>query len=892
MGPHPLATLFDPTSIAVFGASDSASVGSQVFANLLAGGFEGDVVPINPKHSEVAGRRCPDRVSDVGRPIDLAVIATPATRVAKIIAECGKAGVRNAIILSAGFTETGAAGRRLQDEVTEAARRHGVRSLGPNCVGLVRPWNQMNASFLKVNPPPGNLALVSQSGALCSAIADWAGPNDVGLSALVSLGNAANIDFGDAIGFLARDPRTAAVLLYVEGVRDAASFVSALREAARIKPVVVLKAGRHAVSSAAVSTHTGAMVGGDEVFDAALERTGAVRAATIGQLFAAAEILAANKRAAGKRLCILTNGGGAGVLAADRAEDLRLHLEPPSPETVETLNRLLPPYWSHRNPVDILGDATPEVYAEALAACLKDPAYDGVLVLLTPQSMTDPSACAEAVVAAAEGARRKPLLACWMGETSVLEARRLMSAQHIPDFRTPERAVEAFSYLARHAVHQRLSLEMPKPCRDLREPDLQAARAAIARALDDGRTMLTDHESKGIMSAFGVPVITTEGAASPDEAAVVAERIGYPVALKIASPQISHKSDVDGVELNLGDADEVRAAYSMLMERVRARRPDAELRGVTVEAMARMTDGRELLVGVKRDPVFGPAILFGAGGTEVEVFRDSAVALPPLTSVLAERLIERTRVSKLLGEFRNLRPANRAAVVDVLLKVADMVAELPEIEELDINPLLAHPAGAVVIDARIHVRRAEPGAGPYSHMAIAPYPRHLVRHDRLPDGREIVIRPIRPEDAESEQAFVHKLSDESRRFRFQHALRVLTPEMLVRFTQIDYRREMAFLAVTPEEGGEVQHGVSRFVVQPDGESAEFAVVVSDDSRNIGIGTQLMTALLETARSWGLSLVEGDILSDNGPMLALVSELGFDLRVRPGERGVMHATLRV
>jgi acetyltransferase len=884
MGPSRLASLFNPGSVAVLGASDSGrSVGSLVFRNLREGGFTGPIHPVNPKYQKVAGLRCHADVKSIEGRVELAVIATPADTVPLLLRQCADAGIPSAIVISAGFGETGEAGRQREAELREIARAAGIRFIGPNCVGLVRPALGLNATFLKTSPPAGRLALVSQSGALCSAIADYAQPHHLGFSALVSLGNSVDVGFGDTLSFLASDTQTEAILLYVEGIRDARSFLSALRLAARHKPVLVLKAGRHHKSSEAAHTHTGALIGSDAVFDSALELAGAVRVDTFGQLFAAAEILAAGVRAGGARLGIVTNGGGAGVLAADRAGDLHLELPPPSAATIDALDALLPAYWSRGNPVDILGDAPPAMYGAAVKACMADPAFDGLLVMLTPQAMTDATAAARAVIDALPERKKKPLLACWMGETSVAGARDLLSASGIPDFASPEGAVEAYSYLARHERSRRLALETPGPLSENDPPDLDGARMIVNGALAEGRTMLSDLESKAVLRAFHIPANTTMEAGSATSALVAAETLGFPVVLKILSPQISHKSDVGGVRTNIMTAMDVQAAYRELTEGVKVARPDASVTGVTVEAMVRIEGARELVVGVSRDPVFGPVILFGAGGTMVEVLKDSAVSLPPLNEVLAERLIHRTRVSRLLDAFRDRAAVDQAAVIGVLMRVSDLVCELPEIEELDINPLFAGPEGVIAVDCRIRVARPPASLDRYEHMAVSPYPRHLVQTSYLSDGTPLLIRPIRPDDAEREQAFVRNLSSTARKYRFMSTLRELSPDMLAQFTQIDYGREMALIAVTESGGRTVQHGVARYVINPDDTSCEFAVVVSDELQHQGIGTRLMKALMDAARQHGLKTMEGTVLAENRPMLTLMEELGFSIR-RSAEDG--------
>lgn len=887
MGPSKLEHMFNPRSIAVFAASESGhSVGSKVFANLLAGGFAGPVIPINPKYREVAGRRCHGSLETVEEQVDLAVVASPASTVPQILRQCGRAGVRNAVVLSAGFGEGDGGGKAMEAELVKAAADSGVRFMGPNCVGLVRPWLGLDATFLKSKTPQGGLALISQSGALCSAISDYAAPHHLGFSTLVSLGNATDIGFGEVLKFLTDDPKTKAILLYVEGIRRARSFISALRLAARVKPVLVLKSGRHNQSAKAAHTHTGALIGSDEVFDAALERAGAVRVDTFGQLFAAAEILSSTTRARGNRLGIITNGGGAGVLAADRAGDLHLDLPQPSPQSLEELDATLPPYWSKANPVDILGDARPEAYAAAVSTCLEDPGFDGVLVMLTPQAMTDATAAAKAVIGAVPANNDKPLLACWMGESSVSDARHLLSSSGIPDFHTPERAVEAFSYLARHERNRQLALQTPGPTTQAKAPDVDRARVIIHAALDDGRSMLSDAESKAVLDAFHIPVNPTLEATSPEDARSKARDHGYPVAIKINSPQISHKSDVGGVRLNILNDEGVAAAWTEVISNARAALPDAVIDGVTVEPMIQMEHGRELVIGASRDAVFGPTILFGAGGTMVEVLRDSAITLPSLNAVLANRLIDRTKVAKLLDAFRGKPPADRDAVIAVLIRVSELVAELPEIEEIDLNPLLAGPDGVICMDARIRASRPPQDTGRHDHLAIRPYPRHLVTRDTLDDGTPLIIRPIRPEDAESERQFVKDLSIQAKQFRFMHVMRELTPTLLARFTQIDYDQEMALVAFTEEDGRPVQQGVARYTINQDETSCEFAVVVSDRRQNQGIGTRLMKALMDAARTHGLTVMEGTVLAENKAMLQLTKELGFSHQRVPDDASLI------
>ena len=876
MGPHYLDRLCAPRAIAVFGASDRPdSVGGRVLRNILMAGFGGPVFPVNPRHKAVAGRRCFGSIAEIGQPVDLAVIATPAATVPAIVHDCGEHGVGSAIIHSAGFAESRekTTGLELETALLAEARRYRMRLLGPNCLGLMRPLAKLNATFTNNTARPGSLALVSQSGALCTAILDWAEAHHVGFSSVVSLGEAADLDFGDMLDYLAVDRETRSILLYVEGIRESRRFLSALRVAARLKPVVVVKAGRHAAGSRAALSHTGALVGADDVFDAALARAGAVRAFTIEQLFAAAELLATEHRVSGNRLAIVTNAGGPGVLAADRAADLGVELPVLSAATTAQLDRVLPPHWSHGNPVDILGDATPDRFRAAVDACLSDAGVDGVLAMLTPQAMTDPLGAAQAVMEAAARAR-KLTLACWMGESQVHQARVLLTEHHVPEFSSPEASVEAFAYLANYQRNQQLLRQVPGPQARHQAPDVEGARLIIEGALAERRPLLTAMEARAVLSAFGIPLMPAIEARTENEALVAAESIGFPVVLKIVSPDIPHKSDVNGVRLNVGNAQAVRSVYHELVESVKRQLPQARLDGVSVERMYRRRHGRELHVGMVCDAVFGPVISFGLGGVAIEVLRDRACALPPLNTFIIRDLIRDTRAARLIGPFRHMPAVDRDALEQVLLAVSEMVCELPQIREIDINPLVADEEGAVALDVRIAVESPPPQLDRYGHMAIHPYPSHLVARMQMGDGTDIVLRPIRPEDAEIEDAFVRNLSPQSKYFRFMQALRELTPEMLVRLTQIDYDRELALIAVVPQGGRDIEIAVARYGMNPDGMSAEFAIVVADAWQGKGIGTRLLGMLMVAAKAKGLKSLEGEVLAENAPMLALVRRLGF------------------
>ncbi|MBM4201607.1 MAG: GNAT family N-acetyltransferase, partial [Gammaproteobacteria bacterium] len=665
--------------------------------------------------------------------------------------------------------------------------------------------------------------------------------------------------------------------------------LSGLRGAARLKPVIVIKSGRHSEGSRAAMTHTGALVGADDVFGAALERAGVVRAETIEQLFAAAQLLSSPPRIHGNRLAIVTNAGGPGVMATDWAVDQGLQLAELHADTLSALDEQLPPGWSRGNPADILGDANPERYRAAVSACAADEGVDGLLVMLTPQAMSQPEQAAQAVVDAATETD-KPVLACWLGERQVQAGRDLFRAARIPDFVNPEAAIEAFGYLVDYRRNQRMLMQVPGPLAELEPPDLVGAQLIIDGAVAARQVLLSPLETRALLSAFHIPAVAAMDADSPNEALAAAECLGFPVAIKIRSPDIVHKSDVDGVRLNIDGAASVRHAYSDMLARVAKCRPEAELSGVTVEKMYQRTSGRELFVGVIQDPVFGPVIGFGAGGTAVEVLQDRAIALPPLNEDLARNLIAKTRVSRLLERFRNLPPVDMPALVRVLLRISEMVCELPQIEELDINPLVADDQGVRALDARIVVRPPLAGRRRFDHMAIHPYPSNWISRFQLPEGQEITIRPIRPEDAAIERAFVRSLSPEVRYLRFHQAMRELSQELLVRFTQLDYHRELALIATISTEEGESEIAVARFFPNPDARSAEFAVVIADAWQRHGLGTRLMNQLIEAAREKGFSSLEGEVLARNAGMLRFTERLGFTAAERPDDPNVLRVSL--
>lgn len=888
---HYLTSLFEPKSIAIVGASETpGSIGATLVRNVIDGGFKGKLFLVNPRHEFVFGQRAYDSVESIPQRLDLAVICTKAETVPSIVDACGRAGTRNAIVISGGFAEMGPRGANLARAMLESARRHNLRLLGPNCLGIMRPASGLNVTFAHGSANPGTIGLISQSGALCTAILDWALPNNVGFSNVVSLGAESDIDFGEILDYMVADPRTENIFLYIEGIKNARRFMSALRAAARCKPVLLIKVGRHPAGKQAALSHTGAVVGADDVFDVAVRRAGVVRLGNVGQMYAAASALFSHFHPRGNRLMIITNGGGPGVMAADYAADIGIPLAKLSEATLARLNAELPPTWSKTNPADLVGDADPTRYGKALTACLEDENIDGVLVILTPQAMTDPTQAARTVIEVAKKTD-KPLVTCWMGEEQVREARLLFKGAGIPTFRTPEPAVELFSHISNYYRNQQLLMQAPPSLSDHIAPRLESARLVIETALAEGRKQLNEMESKALLAAFRIPIAQTVIARSPSEAMVLAEEIGLPVVMKVDSPQITHKSDSGGVRLNLSSLAAVRDAYNEILDEVKKNRPDAIIHGIAIEPMIQKANGRELMVGMFHDQIFGPTIIFGPGGTTIEACgNERAVALPPLNKFLVNDMLASTRTSARLGEFRNMPPVSIEALEAVLLRVSEMVCELPWIREMDINPLIVDENGAVAVDARISIENLPLTAGRYDHMAIHPYPSHLISTFQTPDGQEVTIRPIRPEDADLEQEFVRNLSPETKYFRFMNTLRELSPSQLIRLTQIDYDREMAFVAIIEEGGSEREIGVARYAMNPDGESCEFAIVVADDWQGKGLARRLMGVLIETARARGIRYMNGDFLSENTRMIAFVTSLGFTLSPHPEDPGLKRGVL--
>lgn len=814
---------------------------------------------------------------------DLAVIALPAQDMAAALEIAGRIGCKAAMVVSSGV------GPDLAASLRKIARREGVQLLGPNSLGLQRPQLQLNASLAGPLAQRGPLALVSQSGALTASMLDWAANNAVGFSSVVSLGPHTSVDIAHVLDFLANDAQTQSIVVYMEGISDARRFMSAMRMAANSKPVVVLKAGRRQAGNQAAQTHSGAIVGSDDVFDAALRRAGAVRVRSFVELFSAAKCLASRYRPVGKRLAIVTNGGGPGVLAADWIHELQLQLGRLSDETVASLKPQLPALASLVDLIDLSEEADGSHFKAALEAAAKDRGVDGVLAIYSPKTGHDGAEVATAL-ANMKKAMGKPLLSCWMGDSTVHAARSILKEAEIPSFRTPEAAVGAFGNIASFYQNQLLLQQTPPPLSTLAKPDIEGARLVIESVLAERRKVLTEMESKTLLSAFHIPVTRTILARSANEAMMIATQLGFPAVLKIDSPDISHKSDVGGVALNIMNATGVRDTYNDMMQTVKRNCPDARINGVTVQSMVRSRHGREIYIGLVTDDPFGPVIAFGAGGTMIELINDRAMELPPLNQFLARRLIERSRVAETLGEWRGSAPADMEMLEQILLRVSEMVCELPQLREMDINPIIVDEHGAMAVDARIVIDTAPQGLSSrghsYNHLSILPYPAQYEQLWPLRGGGEYTVRPVQPDDAQMLQDLVQGLSKESRYFRFVSSMHELPPAMLARFTLIDYDREMALVAVhktrTAGVDGEILEterivGVSRYVTNPDKASCEFALVVADDFAGKGLGSRLMLSIMDVARDHGLVEMEGLVLTHNPGMLKLMRSLGFTVK---------------
>jgi len=884
-----LNRMFQPRSVALIGASDRPqSVGAVVARNLLRGGFDGPIMPVNPRHNAIESVLCYPDIAHLPVVPDLAVIATPPAGIPAMVGELGARGCRAAIVLSADFGRGVAGGPDLRQAMLDAAKPHLMRIVGPNCLGLAVPGIGLNATFSHIQPLVGDVACLTQSGAIATTLIDWAASRGIGFSHMVSLGDMADVDVGDMLDYLAHDGHVRAILVYVEGVTEARKFMSAARAAARTKPVIILKAGRYAASARAAASHTGAMIGADAVYDAAFRRAGMLRVRSLDEMFQALETLSHARLMPGERLSIVTNGGGVGVLATDALMELGGTLAQLAPATIEALDKLLPAAWSHGNPVDIIGDADGPRYAAALEIVLADPETDACLVLNCPQAVTTTLESADAVIAAMgklPARAQAKLMVSWLGEGAAREARGHFAAAGVPSYDTPERAISGFMHLREFRRNQRLLIRVPPAIPAEFAPDLRLARAIVAAAATAGREWLDEADSKALLAAYGIPVAAVRRVAEADEVADAAREIGRPVAVKIVSPDITHKSDMGGVALDLATPEAAGIAAHAMLARIRAAKPDIRIEGFAVQEMVTRPDALELIIGLANDATFGPVLLFGRGGTAVEVIGDKALALAPLDMMLARDLIQSTRVSRRLAGFRNVPPADLEAIALSLVKLSQLAADLPEIAEVDINPLLADPDGVVALDARIRLGTGAP-------FSILPYPSALERQIMLKDGTPIRIRPVRPEDAPGFERIFQKMSPVDIQHRFFAAMKALPAQLLARLTQIDYDREMAFLAVPPDNGGDFGdgYGVVRIAADPDNERAEFAIMVRSDWQGRGLGRDLMGLIIDYARARGLAEIWGTILRENTGMIALVRRLGFTIRTDEDDASLVTASL--
>jgi acetyltransferase len=895
MSTYRLDKLLAPRSVAVVGVSRRAgSLGRMILRNLREGGFAGPIHPVNPHASAIDDLPCFRRIEGLPAVPDLVVVSAPPRAVPGIVATAGAEGAAAAIVVTAGL---GQGPGSLAEESRLAARRHGLRLVGPNCLGVIAPPAKLNASFAARMPQAGDLALVSQSGAVAAGLVEWAVERNVGFSAVLSLGDKVDVDFSDCLDYFAADRSTRAILLYVESIGDARKFMSAARAAARVKPVVVIKSGRHAQGARAAATHTGALAGSDAVYDAAFRRAGLLRVLDLDQLFAAAETLGRQKPFPGKRLAILTNGGGVGVLAVDRLIDLGGTLAGLSTEAFRTLDAFLPPTWSRANPVDIVGDADAERYAGALEALLGDLENDAVLILNVPTALASASEAAERIVETvgrdrAKGFARKPVFAVWLGEDDT--SARAFEAARIPHYATEADAVRGFMQLVRYGEAQNELMKTPDSLPHDFAPDSNAARRIVAKAVAEGRRWLDPLEVHALLLAYDIPAAPVTLATTAEEAAVAARPVlaqGGTVAVKILSPDIVHKSDIGGVKLDLTTEDAVRNATDDIFERAARLRPDAQITGVTVQAMVRRAKARELIAGIADDPTFGPVIVFGRGGTAVEVINDKALALPPLDLNLAHDLIARTRVSRILKGYRDVPAADEHAVALVLVKLAQLAADLPEVREFDINPFLADRDGVIAVDARVAVAPAEARKGKgHPRFAVRPYPKEWERNLTARDGRAVFVRPVRPEDEEIFRRFFQQVSDEDLRLRFFAPVRDFSHAFLARLTQMDYARAIAFVAIEAATGEMM--GAVRLHADANHESGEYAILVRSDLKGLGLGWDLMRLMIEWARSEGLQSVEGQVLRENVTMLAMCRDLGFAIRNDPHDAEIKIVTLPI
>jgi acetyltransferase len=880
MSIYNLEKIFEPSSVAIIGASErEGTIGHSLIKNLMEGNYRGTIYPINPRYESIKGLTSFPSILATGQTIGLAVIATPIAQVPSVIKECVQANVSGAIIISAGGKEIGSKGQQIEEEIKKEALRGSIRIIGPNCMGIVSVESKLNATFASLMPLPGRLAFISQSGAICSAILDLSLKEGIGFRYFVSIGSMLDVDFGDLVDYLGHDPEVSSIVLYMENLTHIRKFMSAARAVSRVKPIVVLKAGKSEAGARAASSHTGALAGEDAVYDAAFKRAGIVRVNTIQELFDCAELMAKQPVPKGSGLAIMTNGGGPGVMATDALSSYGIEPVSLTEETLKRFDEFLPPFWSRANPIDILGDATPERWKKAIDVCLSAREVKALVVIFAPQALSEAPAVAHAMVEALRIKSSPPVFAVWMGGENAEQGLHILNKAGIPTYETPERAVSAFMYMYSYANNQEMSREIPPKLPGSLEFDHSSAKSIIENALNRADTLLTEPESKALLKAYGIAINLTEVATSLEEAVGIAEEVGYPVVMKIHSRDITHKTEAGGVQLNLRGKEDVSMAFEKVMANAKAYDLDAELLGVTIQPMLECPD-YELILGTKRDPEFGPVILFGMGGIMTEILKDRAIALPPLNRLLARRLMQGTRVYRILQGYRNRPAANLELLEEILIRLSQLVTDFPEIEELDINPMILIGDQALAVDARVLVK---PSRVPSPHhLVISPYPNQYEATARTKGGLELLIRPIKPEDAPLLVDLFNTLSKQSIYYRFFSPLKSLPPDMLARFTQLDYDRDMALVAFDKTHPEEKMLGVARFVGHPGKENGEIAVAVGDPWQGKGVGVVLMKRLMMIAKEQGMASLGGPVLEENTHMLALARKLGFGVSRLPGE----------
>jgi len=881
---HPLSEkkldkIFNPRTIAVIGASDrEGGVGNALMKNLISNNFAGIVYPVNPNRASVQGIKAYPRIGDIPDKIDLAIIATPAPTVPALALECGQAGVAGLIIISSGFDEIGSRGQKMSEEILSIAREYNMRVIGPNCLGFIRPSINLNASFANKMALPGHIAFISQSGALCTAILDWSIKNNVGFSHFISIGSNIDISFYDLIDYFSDDPNTDNILIYMESLKEARKFMSAARAFSRQKPIVILKVGRTVAGSKAAKSHTGAITGNDAVYDAAFERAGIIRVDGALDLFHVAKILAMQKRPANNCVAVITNAGGPAVIAADRLALKGGRLAKLSRATTAALKKFLPSAASAANPVDILGDADPARYRQAVELCLADPNVDAVLIILTPQEMTSPTDVARQIVAI-KNKTGKTMLASWMGGDDVAEGRVILEKGNIPIYRTPEEAVDMFMYVDSYRRRLEFLKETPGSVPHGFRPKTEENKKLIAKVVASGRTVLTEAEAKEMIANYGIPVAKNGLANSAAEAVSLAEKIGFPVVMKILSADILHKTDINGVKLNINSRAEAEKAYQEIMAGAKKGAPKAKIEGIFIEAMTKKR--YELLIGCKKDEIFGPAIVFGMGGVAVEVFRDTAVGLPPLNMSLALKMIQETKIYKLLEGYRGMPGVDIEAIQFLLYKFAYLVSDFPEIKELDINPFAVDEKGGVVLDAKIILDEKVLGVKhqPYSHLVISPYPKEFETTIKTNDGKKVFVRPLRPEDEELVAGFFRHLSPASQKDRYLQVIKKIDHEFLLRFTQNDYDREIGLEAEISTGKKSEMIGAVRLIADPYNETAKLSVVVVDRWQNKGLGEQLVDHMLSIAKTRGIKKVWIEFFPTNKRIIKILEKRNFIIKAR-------------